>query len=163
MCNKGETTGGGKWEKRGVKKITSLREVPHFGEATFASPLPPPPPPRHDVHGDEDVEEGGAEQDEAEEAEEGEGVDDERAAVDAILPTAAADGRVRGRVGVGVGGGVFGLGPVGISLVVGVVGGGGVAVVVGSEHFPTCGTGAEGLDRTEISGFEDNGDMDHKD
>ncbi len=145
-----------------MKKFTSLREVPNFGEATFASPLPPPP--RHDVHGDEDVEEGGAEQDEAEEAEEGEGVDDERAAVDAILPTAAAaDGRVGRSVGVGVGGGVFGLGPVGVSLVVGVVGGGGVAVVVGSGHFPTCGTGAEALDRTEISGFGDNGDSDHKD
>ncbi len=146
-----------------MKIFTSLREVPHFGEATFASPLPLPPP-RHDVHGDEDVEEGGAEQDEAEEAEEGEGVDDERAAVDAILPTAAAaDGRVGRSVGVGVGGGVFGLGPVGVSLVVGVVGGGGVAVVVGSGHFPTCGTGAEALDRTEISGFGDNGDSDHKD
>ncbi len=71
---------------------------------------------------------------------------------------------MRGRVGVGVGGGVFGLGLVGVSLVVGVVGGGGVAVVVGSGHFPTCGTGAlTGLDRTEISGFGDDDDTDHKD
>ena len=43
-------------------------------------PLPPPAP-HHDVHGDEDVEEGGGEGDEAEEAEEGERVHHQLAAL----------------------------------------------------------------------------------